>query len=330
MDLRKLQVGGPFAEYLMKLATHKPLTRDRVCVSTISTTSPESSDKSSSDMETPSSYLDVCQAYAQSSSSGNSGRHSYEEDGSEKSVLGETDDCIQQINGAIVLSLVEAKLWYRFLELGTEMIINKTGRRMFPYLEFSLRGVDPVGLYDVIFDIIPASGKCFKFLNNRWMPIGKKEDEFKNHPFKHPDSPQVGAAWMMRKISFDKVRLSNKPGTGAGIFTLHTLQKYLVRISIVKHERDDELSVVEFPIRATTFIAVTAYNNRDVTKLKINSNPYSKGFRFPIKRMRNQSVEKRNTPSDRTFVNDEELKKRSVFCPIDHDASGFSEGRKFS
>ena len=50
---------------------------------------------------------------------------------------------------------------------------------MFPYVEFSLRGVDPVGLYDVIFDIIPASNKCFKFLNNKWVPIGKKEHEFK-------------------------------------------------------------------------------------------------------------------------------------------------------
>uniref|UniRef100_K1PYY2 Brachyury-like protein n=1 Tax=Magallana gigas TaxID=29159 RepID=K1PYY2_MAGGI len=155
---------------------------------------------------------------------------------------------------------------------------------MFPYVEFSLRGVDPVGLYDVIFDIIPASSKSFKFLNNKWIPIGRKEEEFKNYPFKHPDSPRIGSDWMTRKISFEKVKLSNKPGTKAGIFTLHTLQKYLVRISIVKHERDDELSVVEFPIRATTFIAVTAYNNREVTKLKINSNPYSKGFRFPMKR----------------------------------------------
>lgn len=128
MDLRKLQVGGPFAEYLMKAATQKSFTRDRVRIPTISTTSLESSDKSSSDMGTPSSYLDVCQAYTQCSSSGNSGRHSYEEDGSEKSVLGETDDCIQQISGVIVLSLVEANLWYSFLELGTEMIINKSGR----------------------------------------------------------------------------------------------------------------------------------------------------------------------------------------------------------
>lgn len=90
-------------------------------------------------------------------------------------------------------------------------------RRMFPYLEFSLRGVDPVGLYDVIFDIIPASSKSFKFLNNKWIPMGRKEEEFKNYPFKHPDSPRVGSDWMTRKISFEKIKLSNKPGTKAGI-----------------------------------------------------------------------------------------------------------------
>ena len=88
---------------------------------------------------------------------------------------------------------------------------------MFPYVEFSLRGVDPVGLYDVIFDIIPASSKSFKFLNNKWIPIGRKEEEYKNYPFKHPDSPRIGSEWMTRKISFEKVKLSNKPGTKAGI-----------------------------------------------------------------------------------------------------------------
>lgn len=90
-------------------------------------------------------------------------------------------------------------------------------RRMFPYVEFSLRGLDPVGLYDVVFDIIPASNKCFKFLNNKWVPIGKKEHEFKTQPFKHPDSPRIGSEWMTRKISFEKVKLSNKPGSKSGI-----------------------------------------------------------------------------------------------------------------
>lgn len=67
-------------------------------------------------------------------------------------------------------------------------------------------------------------------------------------------------------------------------FILHTQQKYLVRISLVKHEKGGEVSVVEYPIQATTFVAVTAYNNREVADLKINSNPYSKAFRYPVKR----------------------------------------------
>uniref|UniRef100_K1PNN0 Brachyury-like protein A n=1 Tax=Magallana gigas TaxID=29159 RepID=K1PNN0_MAGGI len=208
---------------------------------------------------------------------------------------------------------MEAKLWYKFLEVGTEMIINRTGRRMFPYVEFSLRGLDPVGLYDVIFDIVPASNKCFKFLNNKWVPIGKKEHEFKTQPFKHPDSPRTGSEWMTRKISFEKVKLSNRPGSKSGIFTLHTQQKYLVRISLVKHEKGDEVSVVEYPIQATTFVAVTAYNNREVADLKINSNPYSKAFRYPVKRMKIQSF----IPNqERTHATKNGAKKKSVIANI--------------
>ncbi|XP_048776887.2 T-box protein 12-like [Ostrea edulis] len=247
---------------------------------------PSNASSSSSDMEVQLSDVDVYQMYANSNSSEFSEMQSSSSE-AEKSKDGIYDDknnCIPLINGSIVLSLMEAKMWHKFLELGTEMIINRSGRRMFPYVEFFLKGVDPAGLYDVMFDIIPASSKSFKFLNNKWIPIGKKDEEFRNHPFKHPDSPRIGSDWMSRKISFEKIKLSNKPDTKDGIFTLHTFQKYFVCIYIVKHEEDDKLSVMDFPIRATTFIAVTAYNNRKVTKLKINSNPYSKGFRFPVKR----------------------------------------------
>ena len=59
---------------------------------------------------------------------------------------------------------------------------------------------------------------------------------------------------------------------------------YLVRISVVKHEKGHTTSVVHFPLETTAFIAVTAYHNRMVTALKINSNPYSKAFRNPVKR----------------------------------------------
>ena len=37
--------------------------------------------------------------------------------------------------------------------------------------------------------------------------------------------------------------------------------------------------LVEKEIKLATFIAVTAYQNQNVTKLKINNNPFAKGFR---------------------------------------------------
>lgn len=87
---------------------------------------------------------------------------------------------------------------------------------MFPYVEISLKGVDPVGVYDIIFDIIPASNHALRFFNHKWIPTGRKEKEYQNQPFKHPDSPNTGCNWMTWIISFEKVKLTNKPDTKAG------------------------------------------------------------------------------------------------------------------
>ena len=35
-----------------------------------------------------------------------------------------------------------SSIWERFDKLGTEMIITKTGRRMFPVLKINIKGVD--------------------------------------------------------------------------------------------------------------------------------------------------------------------------------------------
>ncbi|XP_061185877.1 T-box protein VegT-like [Saccostrea echinata] len=295
--------------------------------SNISSSLASSSESPSSEMEIQSSDMNTSQLYSMSSgSSGYSDVQSSSTDAgiSRDEIADKNGNCIQLINGLVTMSMADAKLWYKFLKVGTEMIINRNGRRMFPYVEFYLRGLDPFGLYDVIFDIIPASNKSFKFLNNKWVPIARKEEEYKNHSFKHPDSPRIGSEWMTRKISFEKMKLSNKPSTKPGMFTLHTFQKYLVRISLVKREKDDGLSVVEFPIQATTFIAVTAYNNKDVTVLKINSNPYSKGFRFPVKRLTKQALEQIDSKELRMKTR-EDCRKGSVNNHIRKEEPAFTQ-----
>lgn len=129
---------------------------------------------------------------------------------------------------------------------------------MFPYVEFTLKGLDPAGLYDIMFDIIPADTSYFKFVDNKLLAFREAEQDFNNNFFKHPDSPQIGSEWMSKIISFQNVKLLNQPSCKCGIFTLQTLQKYLVRISLIKH-KTDRFSVLEIPIPVSTFVAVTAY-----------------------------------------------------------------------
>ncbi|KAK8726009.1 hypothetical protein OTU49_010332, partial [Cherax quadricarinatus] len=45
-------------------------------------------------------------------------------------------------------------LWEKFFELGTEMIITKTGRRMFPTVRASFTGLKTEQRYAVLLDIV--------------------------------------------------------------------------------------------------------------------------------------------------------------------------------
>ena len=63
---------------------------------------------------------------------------------------------------------------------------------------------------------------------------------------------------------------------------LTSMHKYLARVHVVK--ADDLISLQfgvfnTFPFRVTAFIGVTAYQNDNITKLKIENNPFAKGFR---------------------------------------------------
>ena len=68
---------------------------------------------------------------------------------------------------------------------------------------------------------------------------------------------------------------------------LNSMHKYQPRIHIVRKKDFSSGSIQNldaeefrtFIFPETTFIAVTAYQNQLITKLKIDSNPFAKGFR---------------------------------------------------
>lgn len=108
------------------------------------------------------------------------------------------------------------------------------------------------------------------------VPGGKAEAPPNNPVYVHPESPNFGAHWMKEPISFAKVKLTNKTN-GNGQIMLNSLHKYEPRVHLVR-VGTEQRQVVTYPFPETQFIAVTAYQNEEVTSLKIKYNPFAKAF----------------------------------------------------
>ncbi|XP_052007442.1 T-box transcription factor T isoform X3 [Xyrauchen texanus] len=174
------------------------------------------------------------------------------------------------------VSLDENELWQKFKELTNEMIVTKNGRRMFPVLKVNVSGLDPNAMYSVLLDFVAADNHRWKFVNGEWVSGGKPEPQAPSCVYIHPDSPNFGAHWMKASVSFSKVKLTNKLN-GGGQIMLNSLHKYEPRIHIVRVGGPQRMITTHsFP--ETQFIAVTAYQNEDVTALKIKYNPFAKAF----------------------------------------------------
>ena len=64
--------------------------------------------------------------------------------------------------GACVGQLEMKPLWEEFNELGTEMIVTKAGRRMFPTFQMRLFGLDPMEDYMLVMDFVPVDDKRYR------------------------------------------------------------------------------------------------------------------------------------------------------------------------
>uniref|UniRef100_A0A1A9WFH6 T-box domain-containing protein n=1 Tax=Glossina brevipalpis TaxID=37001 RepID=A0A1A9WFH6_9MUSC len=174
------------------------------------------------------------------------------------------------------VTLDDRELWLRFQNLTNEMIVTKNGRRMFPVVKISASGLDPAAMYTVLLEFVQVDTHRWKYVNGEWVPGGKAEVPPSNPIYVHPESPNFGAHWMKDPISFAKVKLTNKTN-GNGQIMLNSLHKYEPRVHLVR-VGSEQRHVVTYPFPETQFIAVTAYQNEEVTSLKIKYNPFAKAF----------------------------------------------------
>uniref|UniRef100_UPI00358FF06D T-box brain protein 1-like n=1 Tax=Myxine glutinosa TaxID=7769 RepID=UPI00358FF06D len=205
------------------------------------------------------------------------------------------------VPGKAHVYLCNRVLWIKFHRHQTEMIITKQGRRMFPFLSFTVSGLDPTAHYNIFVDVVLADPNHWRFQGGKWVPCGKADTNVQgNRVYLHPDSPNSGTHWMRQEISFGKLKLTNNKGAANNtcqMIVLQSLHKYQPRLHIVEVADDGaEEGVVSggtsqagpssqggrsqtFTFPETQFIAVTAYQNTDITQLKIDHNPFAKGFR---------------------------------------------------
>jgi len=183
----------------------------------------------------------------------------------------------------IKVNLENQELWRQFHKIGTEMIITKMGRRMFPTLKVNVEGLDPKTKYFILLDLVLADDCRYKFTGKEWTVAGKAEPQLQSKLFIHGDSPATGAQWMKHDISFQKVKLTNNNLDQNGHIILTSMHKYVARVHVVAADDLHSLqfssayNVFSFP--ETTFLGVTAYQNDKITQLKIDHNPFAKGFR---------------------------------------------------
>ncbi|RNA00001.1 brachyury isoform X2 [Brachionus plicatilis] len=184
---------------------------------------------------------------------------------------------LKTMNNGIQIRLEDRDLWMRFFGKTNEMIVTRSGRNMFPVLKTSFAHLEPTAIYEVVVDFIQIDNHKWKYINGEWQQGTKPDPVQLKCEYKHPDSPNFGSHWMKDSVAFNKIKLTNKP-PNKGQIQLNSLHKYEPRIIVYKLNSNMREKIAEASFSETQFIAVTAYQNEEITSLKIRFNPFAKAF----------------------------------------------------
>ena len=192
-----------------------------------------------------------------------------------KSKICENSNCTEL--DSVRCALDNKELWDKFCEFGTEMIITRTGRRMFPTVRITFANIemDPGAKYLVLLDIPPCDNKRYRYAYHRssWLVAGKADPAPPHRLHNHPDGPFTAEQLKKQVIGFEKVKITNNESDNTGQVILNSMHKFQPRVYLVKR-REGETGPVQdiekekyrtFVFPETQFTAVTAYQNQLVS-----------------------------------------------------------------
>ncbi|NWZ48600.1 TBX22 factor, partial [Haliaeetus albicilla] len=182
----------------------------------------------------------------------------------------------REAGAGVQVELQGSELWRRFHEIGTEMIITKAGRRMFPSVRVKVKGLEPLKQYYIAIDVVPVDSKRYRYVyhSSQWMVAGNTDHScITPRLYIHPDSPCSGETWMRQIISFDRVKLTNNEMDDKGHIILQSMHKYKPRVHVIAQDSRFDLAQIQslpaegvhsFSFQETEFTTVTAYQNQQV------------------------------------------------------------------
>lgn len=215
----------------------------------------------------------------------------------------------------ITVTLDNNNMWNEFFRCQTEMILTKQGRRMFPCCRFRISGLEPFQRYTLVMDMQPVDNYRYKWSDRRWETNGKSDPHILRS-FVHPDSPATGLDWMQNPVSFYKLKLTNNPLDREGHIILNSMHRYIPRLYVIPGEKTGDVvqldgpDVVTFSFSQTEFFTVTAYQNLSITQLKIDYNPFAKGFRDDANNSR--ACKPNSAPSTETLESEVKCSKEGT------------------
>ncbi|GMT17956.1 hypothetical protein PFISCL1PPCAC_9253 [Pristionchus fissidentatus] len=192
-------------------------------------------------------------------------------------------------SAGIRIHLCHAELWKSFHEHTTEMIVTKTGRKLFPKLEIQVAGMNPHTEYGIQMRLERADDQKYRYSLSRWTP--SRDDD----NFCFPETPPIdtnegfvhcGEFWMQKgPIAFDNFKITNNQDEKArNMILVQTLHKYVPVVYVFDMTASragycDPILVAKERFSLAEFITVTAYQNEAIKNLKTTHNPFAKGSR---------------------------------------------------
>ncbi|EYC03881.1 hypothetical protein Y032_0091g2475 [Ancylostoma ceylanicum] len=209
----------------------------------------------------------------------------------------------------VTVRLANDELWTKFHAHTTEMVVTKTGRKMFPKLEYIIEGLKTSQAYGLVLQIEQVDDNRYKFSGGEWSAAGRGETGSVAKNVMHHDGVMPGAHWMRQPVNFERVKITNNPNdTNPSHIFLQSMHKYIPVLTIFEIAQSEtpfmsastsqppkQIARIRMP--ETEFIAVTAYQNSTITQLKIEHNPFAKGFRDGGERKRASPESCTATPS---------------------------------